>query len=1006
MKRFFSGKRTFIMLMIVAVMCAVMLVTATACDITGAQGEQGPKGDQGEQGIQGIQGEQGIQGIPGEQGPKGDQGSQGPKGEQGIQGIPGADGKSVYQIYLDTLEDGETPLSETEWLKTLKGQNGQDGATGLSAYDLYKNNTTDDPVKTLEQWLDSLKGEKGDQGQPGEDGANGILSITGLSYETVDKWGIQHKLAITFVDGNGDTQKILTDKTISVVDQNVFYEAADNEELWQLIDLHVRRIRLTNDILWVGNKFVDHTNDKKVPIAKYTSLIQLSNDVEIDFAGNTVVLEALGIDVIGNASVVLKNGSLKRINRITTDNPDLYGKILDTNLIEGSNTVEHIGRSVYVPNTYSDGKPVADDIELKNTVVDTNLPNTPNTGKVISPNTDASISAASSATIYVKNYCSIKLDTIDYFTFFTGIFVDGLSSTVEVVNNSVIVAEGTFGIATNASSSDRWDVVVSVKDSTVNASQISDKHQIIPAKIVPSTAIMINVPGSLIVENSTLMATSQSLVVRGGHAVARNSRILAQSVFPYARGSMEGDKNWGSSNTVPNAAVVVGNKHSSYQYAADCTLTNCEVKYNQFPYPYTSGWEVVYVLGNTGSDNEGHNANGEWIGATFTYDAMTFARSGDVDFHVENMNAKTTNVYRPEMLLNANEWYEADTQRKIRDLMDFGAKNIRLTADLKLQANVTDGEYSGYTVIDRDLQFGLNGHKLTIESNGIKIVNNASVLFQNGTLVMNNTPKPTEDMVYGDYAVTVGEFCELSLESVKMYTNRSAVFMDGKAATLNVTADSEIRAAGFYGIGTNVNGTTDFGVIITIKYSKVIAGEKNGVADKNPQDDANRYGVGVLMNVPGTLKIEKASYISGYTQGIILRNGIAIIENSTVEAKGYNANLEKYSKPTETATHEAWGKGYNVPSAAIVIGTYHTQKDAQGYLYHEKTEVTLRNVTLKKNSDTTAYVYMHSDEGTDKNVILTFDKLTAMKTLGPSDTNIVSTCSNDHSSLSIWDERS
>lgn len=1035
MKRFFSGKRTFLMLIIVAVMCAVMLVTATACDITGAQGEQGPKGDQGEQGIQGIQGEQGIQGIPGEQGPKGDQGSQGPKGEQGIQGIPGADGKSVYQIYLDTLEDGETPLTETEWLETLKGQNGQDGATGLSAYDLYKNNTTDDPVKTLEQWLDSLKGEKGDQGQPGEDGANGILSITGLSYETVDKWGIQHKLAITFVDGNGDTQKILTDKTISVVDQNVFYEAADNEELWQLINLHVRRIRLTNDILWIGNKFTDHTNDKAIPAAgyaggvqKYTSIIELTNDVEIDLGGNDIVLEADGIDISNKANVTFKNGAIKRLNRITTNNPDLYGKVLDENLtqtsiggrygaqyngqaytVKNDVLVEHKGRSVYVPNAYADGKPVASDSELARTENYNRLEGSKTCEGVVT--TCVYSNAASDATMYVSQYCSLKLDTVDYFTLFTGIFSDGLSASVEVVNNSKINAEGTFGISTNASSRERWDVVISVKDSTVNASSINDCRETVPCQFVAATALLINVPGSVIVENSTLIGTSQSIIVRGGHAVARNSRLSSLGVYPDNAEHFYGLAAWGSSNSVPSATVVVGNKSTSYQYSADCTLTNCEVKSNTFPYDisgFRNNWEIVYVYGNDGvEDNKGYNAEGEWIGATFTYDAMTFARSGDVDFHVENANPKTSNIYRPEMLLNANEWYEADTQRKIRDLMDFGAKNIRLTADLDLQANVTDGEYSGYTVIDRDLQFGLNGHTLNIASKGIKIVNNASVLFQNGTLVMNNTPTPTADMVYGDYAVTVGEFCELSLESVKMYTNRSAVFMDGKAATLNVTADSEIRAAGFYGIGTNVNGTTDFGVIITIKYSKVIAGEANDVAEANPQVDANRYGVGVLMNVPGTLKIEKASYISGYTQGIILRNGIAIVENSTVEAKGYNANLEKYSKTTETATHEAWGKGYNVPSAAIVIGTYHTENESKEYLFHEQTEVTLRNVKLVKNDEKSAYVYMHSDEDNTGAMMLTFDALTAMKTLGKNNANgdIVSTCNKDTSNLEIWDER-
>ena len=537
----------------------------------------------------------------------------------------------------------------------------------------------------------------------------------------------------------------------------------------------------------------------------------------------------------------------------------------------------------------------------------------------------------STSTLYVRNYCSIKLDTVDFFTFFTGIFVDGLSSSVEVVNNSVIDAEGAYGIATNAASSQRWNVVVSVKDSTINASSVNERRSIVPCQFGVATAVMINVPGSVIIENSTLNGTSQALIVRGGHAVARNSKLSSLGVYPESEEKFNERLNgkWGTSNEVPSATVVVGNRNAAYQYESDCTLTNCEVKSNTFG---TNNWEMIYVHGNSGVNETGYDDSGKWLGATFTYDAMTFARSGKVDFHVENKSEETGNVYRPEMLLNANEWYEADTQRKIQDLMDYGARNIRLVNDLNLTANVDDGDYAGYTVIDRDLQFGLNGHTMSIVSKGVKIVNNADVLFQNGTLLTDSTPKPTADMVYGDYAVSVGEFCTLSLETVKMYTNRSAVFMDGKAATLNVTADSEIRAGGYYGVGTNVNGTTDFGVMITVKYSKIVAGMKNGICDSNPQDDASRYGVAVLLNVPGTLKVEKSSYLAGYTQGVIVRDGIAIMENSTVEVLGTNATLGQYVTADAGSPHAAWGKGYNVPNAAIVIGTYHTGAEGN-YLY-------------------------------------------------------------------------
>lgn len=57
-------------------------------------------------------------------------------------------GKSAYQIYCDNTDN---PLSETEWLKTLIGK---------SAYEIYVDNAQG-KVMTVEEWLESLRGEKG-----------------------------------------------------------------------------------------------------------------------------------------------------------------------------------------------------------------------------------------------------------------------------------------------------------------------------------------------------------------------------------------------------------------------------------------------------------------------------------------------------------------------------------------------------------------------------------------------------------------------------------------------------------------------------------------------------------------------------------------------------------------------------------------------------------------------------------------------------------------------------
>ena len=83
------------------------------------------------------------------------------KGEQGSQGN---NGLSAYEIYKQYTTDNPV-LSEAEWLESLKGEQGSQGNNGLSAYEIYKQYTKDDPVLSEAEWLESLKGEQGETGE-------------------------------------------------------------------------------------------------------------------------------------------------------------------------------------------------------------------------------------------------------------------------------------------------------------------------------------------------------------------------------------------------------------------------------------------------------------------------------------------------------------------------------------------------------------------------------------------------------------------------------------------------------------------------------------------------------------------------------------------------------------------------------------------------------------------------------------------------------------------------
>ena len=157
----------------------------------GEQGEQGPKGEQGIQGIQGPQGEvgpqgpqgergpQGVQGLQGEvgpQGPKGEKGEQGEVGPQGPQGPMGPQGEMGPQGPQG--EKGAQGLQGEVGPQGPQGEKGEQGPQGHSAFMAWKT-LEGNANGTVEDFINSLKGEKGDQGIQGPQGIQGEVGPQG-----------------------------------------------------------------------------------------------------------------------------------------------------------------------------------------------------------------------------------------------------------------------------------------------------------------------------------------------------------------------------------------------------------------------------------------------------------------------------------------------------------------------------------------------------------------------------------------------------------------------------------------------------------------------------------------------------------------------------------------------------------------------------------------------------------------------------------------------------------
>ena len=152
-------------------------------------------------GIKAVKGEKGDKGDKGDKGEKGDKGDNGEKGDDGDKGSDGKDGMSAYEIYKSLLPEGVTPLPESEWLMSLKGEDGEPGPAGP-------------------------QGEQGPQGPPGPQGDPADVDNSDWNENDSSKqpfiknrthWeadGVVHKLDNKYIDSS-DTPTIDDERPVT-----------------------------------------------------------------------------------------------------------------------------------------------------------------------------------------------------------------------------------------------------------------------------------------------------------------------------------------------------------------------------------------------------------------------------------------------------------------------------------------------------------------------------------------------------------------------------------------------------------------------------------------------------------------------------------------------------------------------------------------------------------------------------------------------------------------------
>lgn len=167
-----------------------------------------------------------------------------------------------------------------------------------------------------------------------------------------------------------------------------------------------------------------------------------------------------------------------------------------------------------------------------------------------------------SAAINPQKGGTVNAENINISCTGSAFFPQGEKATVNI-NNCALTAEA-YCVATNSGAQDNFGVKISIANSELTSKQ--------------ACAVMLNIPGTLDMNNCTVTGSSQAVMVRAGKASISN---CALSLDGKTIDEYNPKEDWKSgTQNVPIAALVVGSQTGSETaYAADavCNVTNTTI---------------------------------------------------------------------------------------------------------------------------------------------------------------------------------------------------------------------------------------------------------------------------------------------------------------------------------------------------------------------------------------------------------------------------------------------
>ena len=239
----------------------------------------------------------------------------------------------------------------------------------------------------------------------------------------------------------------------------------------------------------------------------------------------------------------------------------------------------------------------------------------------------------------------------------------------------------------------------------------------------------------------------------------------------------------------------------------------------------------------------------------------------------------------------------------------------------------------------KKVNIDLNSHTLALNSNStIEIKDGAQVGIKNGTIKALNIPDGTKSLF------NIQKDSSIMVDNATIHTTGTALFPQGNAASVTVT--NSIIKAGVYAVGTNASGPDNYGVNITLSNSEFSAphGYKN----------ADNDNCVVMINVPGTLKINQCKVI-GDRQALVVRSGTVSVTDCEIVNTGKYSNHSSYLDSN-------WSSGNEFPMASILVG------DRSGGMAYSKDDSSLsiyNTIITSEESDVPAIYAYQQDESLD-----------------------------------------